>query len=322
MGRQLRADGLRRGRGDGACRRTTSAISQFAKKYGLPIKQVIASPAEDLSRSDAWQELVRRQGHGVCVNSGKYDGLDYQAGGRRHRRRPARPKAWATSRCSGACATGASRASATGAARSRSSTATACGDVPVPDEQLPVVLPEDCVPDGTGNPLQQARRFRRTAPARKCGKPAQRETDTMDTFVDSSWYFSRYACADNGNAMVDERVNYWLPVDQYIGGIEHAILHLLYSRFWTKVMRDLGLVKLDEPFTQPAHPGHGAERDLLPQDRHRAHHLLQPGRCRGRPSTTRAAAPAPRCAPTASRWSPAASAPCRSRRTTASIRRR
>ena len=121
--------------------------------------------------------------------------------------------------------------------------------MPVPDEQLPVVLPEDCVPDGSGNPLAKRADFVNCA-CPKCGQPARRETDTMDTFVDSSWYYTRFACADQNNAMVDARVNYWLPVDQYIGGIEHAILHLLYSRFWTKVMRDLGLVKLDEPFAK------------------------------------------------------------------------
>jgi leucyl-tRNA synthetase len=124
----------------------------------------------------------------------------------------------------------------------------ACGDVPVPDADLPVVLPEDCVPDGTGNPLNKRADFV-NCPCPKCGKPARRETDTMDTFVDSSWYYMRYACPDDPRRMVDPRVDYWLPVDQYIGGIEHAILHLLYSRFWTKVMRDLGLVKVDEPFT-------------------------------------------------------------------------
>jgi leucyl-tRNA synthetase len=122
-----------------------------------------------------------------------------------------------------------------------------CGDVPVPDDRLPVVLPEDCVPDGTGNPLNKRADFLDCI-CPQCGAKARRETDTMDTFVDSSWYFLRYACPDNDTAMVDERVKYWLPVDQYIGGIEHAILHLLYSRFWTKVMRDLGLVRVGEPF--------------------------------------------------------------------------
>jgi leucyl-tRNA synthetase len=122
-----------------------------------------------------------------------------------------------------------------------------CGDVPVPDEQLPVVLPEDCVPDGSGNPLNKRADFVHVA-CPQCGRPARRETDTMDTFVDSSWYFLRYACPQQSQRMVDESVQYWLPVDQYIGGIEHAILHLLYSRFWTKVMRDLGLARLDEPF--------------------------------------------------------------------------
>ncbi|MEK7737063.1 MAG: class I tRNA ligase family protein, partial [Pseudomonadota bacterium] len=123
----------------------------------------------------------------------------------------------------------------------------ACGAVPVPDDQLPVVLPEDCVPDGSGNPLRKRAAFVDCA-CPKCGRPAQRETDTMDTFVDSSWYYARFCCADNAGAMVDGRTDYWMPVDQYIGGIEHAILHLLYSRFWTKVMRDLGLVKYHEPF--------------------------------------------------------------------------
>ncbi|HMH19591.1 MAG TPA: leucine--tRNA ligase, partial [Burkholderiales bacterium] len=111
-----------------------------------------------------------------------------------------------------------------------------CGDVPVPDDQLPVVLPENLVPDGTGNPLAKTPSFL-NCKCPKCGKAAKRETDTMDTFVDSSWYYLRFACPDQKKNMVDERVKYWMAVDQYIGGIEHAILHLLYSRFWTKVMR-------------------------------------------------------------------------------------
>ncbi len=123
-----------------------------------------------------------------------------------------------------------------------------CGVVPVPDDQLPVVLPQDLVPDGSGNPLAKTPSFYECA-CPKCGKAARRETDTMDTFVDSSWYYARYACPGQNLAMTDERVNYWLPADQYIGGIEHAILHLLYSRFWSKVMRDMGLMTLDEPFT-------------------------------------------------------------------------
>jgi leucyl-tRNA synthetase len=111
-----------------------------------------------------------------------------------------------------------------------------------------VLLPEDLVPDGSGNPLAKSPAFYATT-CPKCAGPARRETDTMDTFVDSSWYFLRYACADDSEAMVDRRVDYWLPADQYIGGIEHAILHLLYSRFWTKVMRDFGTLKFGEPFT-------------------------------------------------------------------------
>ncbi len=124
-----------------------------------------------------------------------------------------------------------------------------CGAVPVPEKDLPVVLPEDCIPDGSGNPLKLHAGFLNVA-CPKCAKPAQRETDTMDTFIDSSWYFMRYCDPQLNTAMVGKGADYWMPMDQYIGGIEHAILHLLYARFWTKVMRDLGLVKFDEPFTK------------------------------------------------------------------------
>jgi leucyl-tRNA synthetase len=217
----------------------------FAKKYGLPIKQVIAVPGKEYS-TDAWQEWYADKDHGVCVNSGKYDGLGYKAavdaiaadleakalGGKQVQWRLrdwgiSRQRYWGTPvpiiRCNG------------------------CGDVPVPDADLPVVLPENLVPDGTGNPLAKTPSFYECK-CPKCGARARRETDTMDTFVDSAWYFVRFACPDQSAAMVDGRADYWLPVDQYIGGIEHAILHLLYARFWSKVMRDLGLVKFDEPF--------------------------------------------------------------------------
>jgi leucyl-tRNA synthetase len=122
--------------------------------------------------------------------------------------------------------------------------------VPVPEKDLPVVLPQDCIPDGSGNPLNKHEGFHHGVTCPVCGKPARRETDTMDTFVDSSWYFMRYCDPTNDTKMVAEGAQYWMPMDQYIGGIEHAILHLLYARFWTKVMRDLGLVKVDEPFTR------------------------------------------------------------------------
>ncbi|MDP2095904.1 MAG: class I tRNA ligase family protein, partial [Hydrogenophaga sp.] len=124
------------------------------------------------------------------------------------------------------------------------------GAVPVPEQDLPVVLPQDCIPDGSGNPLHKHEGFHAGVVCPVCGKPARRETDTMDTFVDSSWYFMRYCDPSNTENMVAGGADYWMPMDQYIGGIEHAILHLLYARFWTKVMRDLGLVKVDEPFTQ------------------------------------------------------------------------
>ncbi|HEX7436751.1 MAG TPA: class I tRNA ligase family protein, partial [Caldimonas sp.] len=125
----------------------------------------------------------------------------------------------------------------------------ACGVVPVPEKDLPVVLPEDLIPDGSGSPLAKSTAFLQCA-CPKCGKPAHRETDTMDTFVDSSWYFMRYCDPRLDDAMVGAGTKYWMPMDQYIGGIEHAILHLLYARFWTMVMRDLKLVSIDEPFTR------------------------------------------------------------------------
>ena len=218
----------------------------FAKKYGLPIKQVVAV-GDAVFSTDAWQEWYAEKEGARCVNSGKYDGLSYREAvdaiaadlgklGLGEKQTTWRLRDWGISR---------QRYWGTPIPLIHCD---ACGTVPVPDDQLPVVLPEDCVPDGSGNPLNKRESFLRVD-CPKCGKAARRETDTMDTFVDSSWYYLRYACPDNGAAMVDERVSYWLPVDQYIGGIEHAILHLLYSRFWTKVMRDLGLLAMDEPFT-------------------------------------------------------------------------
>ena len=217
---------------------------EFAQKYGLPIKPVVKPKDEALA-------LPLREAYveeGVCVNSGRYDGLDYaaavdaiaadlQAKGLGGKQALFRLRDWGISRQRyWGCPIPIIHCGR-------------CGDVPVPEDRLPVILPEDCVPDGSGNPLNKRADFVNTACPR-CGGEAQRETDTMDTFVDSSWYYARYCSAGNPEAMVDERVKYWMPVDQYIGGIEHAILHLLYSRFWWKVMRDLGLVAGDEPFAR------------------------------------------------------------------------
>ena len=223
----------------------------FAKKYGIAIKQVIggAGPAFSL---DAWQPWYEDKEHGVCMQSGKYDGLahapavdaiaaDLAAKGLGEKKIQFRLRDWGISR---------QRYWGTPIPVIHCD---ACGVVPVPEKDLPVVLPEDLVPDGSGNPLNQDPRFLNvTCPT--CGKNAKRETDTMDTFIDSAWYYMRYTSpngAANGGpgAMVDARNDYWMPMDQYIGGIEHAVLHLLYARFWTKVMRDLGLVKFGEPFT-------------------------------------------------------------------------
>jgi leucyl-tRNA synthetase len=217
----------------------------FARAHGLPIRQVIEVPGKTFSDA-AWEEWYADKEHGRCVHSGKYDGLDHaaaveaiatdlQALGLGEQRVQWRLRDW-----------GISRQRYWGCPIPIVHCAH-CGEVPVPDADLPVVLPEDCVPDGSGNPLNRRDDFVQTTCPR-CGGPGRRETDTMDTFVDSSWYYARYACPDNASIMVDERVRYWMPVDQYVGGIEHAILHLLYSRFWTKVMRDLGLVPFAEPF--------------------------------------------------------------------------
>lgn len=218
----------------------------FAKKYVLPIEHVIDVGGQ-LFSTETWHDWYADKENGRCINSGKYDGLNYQQavdavasdlaemdlGEKKvtYRLRDwgiSRQRYWGTPIPMINCPE--------------------CGSVPVPEQDLPVVLPEDCVPDGSGNPLNKHEAFL-TCDCPKCGKPARRETDTMDTFVDSSWYFMRYCSPGSNDAMVDKRAEYWMPMDQYIGGIEHAVLHLLYARFWTKVMRDFGLIKFDEPFT-------------------------------------------------------------------------
>jgi leucyl-tRNA synthetase len=216
----------------------------FALKYGLPIKCVIRHPAGD-AVPEPWKPAYAE--YGTCIHSGKYDGLDYAravdaiAADLKARNLGDKQLQW--------------RLRDWGISRQRYwgcpvpiVHCPACGDVPVPDDQLPVVLPEHLVPDGTGNPLAKMPEFHQTT-CPSCGKPAKRETDTMDTFVDSSWYFARFACPDNDRAMLDARARYWMPVDQYIGGIEHAILHLLYSRFFTRALKAEGLLDVDEPFT-------------------------------------------------------------------------
>ena len=216
----------------------------FAKKYSLAIAPVIEVEGRKYS-TDAWAPWYTD--HGRCVNSGVYNGLGFQDSvnaitadlSRKGLGEPQttwRLRDW-----------GISRQRYWGCPIPVIHCVT-CGTVPVPDAQLPVVLPENLVPDGSGNPLLKDEAFLNCS-CPKCGGAARRETDTMDTFVDSSWYYLRFPCADNEHAMLDSRVRYWLPVDQYIGGIEHAILHLLYSRFWTRVLHTLGAVPFKEPFT-------------------------------------------------------------------------
>ncbi|TFZ01769.1 leucine--tRNA ligase [Ramlibacter humi] len=219
----------------------------FALKYGLPIVQVVHVDGEHYDYQH-WNEWYGDKERGVTINSGNFSGFGYREAvdavahtlqqlGLGEKKITWRLRDW-----------GVSRQRYWGTPIPIIHCAEH-GAVPVPEKDLPVVLPQDCVPDGTGNPLNKREDFLACA-CPVCGKPARRETDTMDTFVDSAWYFMRYCDPKNGQAMVGEGTQYWMPMDQYIGGIEHAILHLLYARFWTKVMRDLGLVKIDEPFTK------------------------------------------------------------------------
>jgi leucyl-tRNA synthetase len=223
----------------------------FAKKYGLPIPQVITVAGETFS-TERWQEWYADKQRGVCVNSGPYDGLaleaavdaiaaDLKAKGLGEPQVQFRLRDWGISR---------QRYWGTPIPIIHCQS---CGVVPVPEKDLPVVLPEDLVPDGSGNPLNKCESFLRCSCPR-CGKPARRETDTMDTFVDSAWYYMRYG-TPGAPTMVDARNDYWMPMDVYIGGIEHAVLHLLYARFWTKAMRDMGLLHFDEPFVRMVNHG-------------------------------------------------------------------
>lgn len=216
----------------------------FAKKYRIAIQQVIRMDGAKFNL-DGWQEWYGDKQCGTTINSGKYDGLNCQEAitavvadlvgqGLGEKKTTWRLRDWGISR---------QRYWGTPIPIIHCD---ACGSVPVPLEDLPVVLPTDCIPDGSGNPLKHRADFLNVA-CPTCGKPAQRETDTMDTFVDSSWYYMRYTCPD-APTMIDARNDYWMAMDQYIGGVEHAVLHLLYARFWTKAMRDLGMVKFDEPF--------------------------------------------------------------------------
>ncbi len=246
---------------------------EFAGKYGLPIKAVIASSSARQPLSPTLSRLRERVSedvavlnsplplageglgergnlpfteHGILFNSGDFNGLDFDAASQAisdalsaknlgKRRTQFRLRDW-----------GVSRQRYWGCPIPIIHCAK-CGEVPVPVEQLPVRLPEDVTMDGVGSPIKKDPSFYETT-CPTCGGKATRETDTLDTFFESSWYFARYASFD-ADKMCDERANYWLPVDQYVGGIEHAILHLLYARFFNKLMRDVGLIKNDEPFT-------------------------------------------------------------------------
>jgi leucyl-tRNA synthetase len=221
----------------------------FANKYGIEIIQVVLVDDEPHFDYHRWQDWYGDKQRGVTINSDNFSGMHYGEAvkavahalgqkGLGEMQTTWRLRDWGVSR---------QRYWGTPIPIIHCEEH---GAVPVPERDLPVVLPTDCVPDGHGNPLIKHEGFHAGVVCPVCGKAARRETDTMDTFVDSSWYFMRYCDPANDEAMVADGAQYWMPMDQYIGGIEHAILHLLYARFWTKVMRDLGLVKVDEPFSK------------------------------------------------------------------------
>ncbi|PCH62001.1 MAG: leucine--tRNA ligase [SAR86 cluster bacterium] len=217
---------------------------EFAKKYSLEIKQVVTPSDAD---SPCNIDEAAFTGKGILINSGEFDGLNFKQAfeqvrvtlskmGKGRKQVNYRLRDWGVSR---------QRYWGTPIPIINCDS---CGSVAVPEADLPIVLPENIEFDDSGSPLKKMPEFYQTS-CPKCGADATRETDTFDTFMESSWYYARYTCTDQSEAMLDSRADYWLPVDQYIGGIEHAILHLLYARFFHKLMRNEGLVNSDEPFT-------------------------------------------------------------------------
>lgn len=219
----------------------------FANKYDLPIIQVIASKDTNDAEFDSttWQEWYGRKGNTSTINSGTFDGLDYQQAfddiantleksGKGKKTTNYRLRDW-----------GVSRQRYWGSPIPIFNLPDG-GEIAVPADRLPILLPEDVVMDGVTSPIKSDPEWRKDE---LNGQPVERETDTFDTFMESSWYYARFTCPDYEEGMLDvDAANYWLPVDQYIGGIEHAILHLLYARFFHKLMRDEGLINCDEPF--------------------------------------------------------------------------
>ena len=220
----------------------------FAKQYHLPIKQVISVDGQPFD-TENWQDWYADKENGVLVNSNEFNGLNFQAAfdaiaAKLQAASAGEPKTQYRLRD-----WGISRQRYWGCPVPIIHCDT-CGDVPVPEQDLPVVLPENVVPDGAGSPLAKMPEFYETK-CPKCGGAAKRETDTMDTFVESSWYQFRYMSPrDDAHMVAPEAAAYWGQADQYIGGIEHAILHLLYARFFTKLMNDEGIVSVREPFKQ------------------------------------------------------------------------
>jgi leucyl-tRNA synthetase len=216
---------------------------EFAKQYHLPICPVVAP----IDNTDWNYDKIAYLDNGVLINSSDFDGLNSKEAEQKitealvqrnqaEKKIHFRLRDWGISR---------QRYWGTPIPMIHCES---CGIVPVPEDQLPVILPTQLIPDGSSSPLAHDKSFYQVD-CPNCRQKAHRDTDTMDTFVESSWYYARYCCYNQHQRMLDDRANYWLPVDQYIGGVEHAILHLLYARFFHKVLRDEGLLNSDEPFT-------------------------------------------------------------------------